>query len=123
MHPITNEPNAIYYFGNSYLIWSLIFAFLSGCNRQEPQVASSPTTAKLDSRPALQDILEKSVRELGGPLGGQKVDCSELKVELNHVGQRRLPLRTMRYTDWSDRAQAALLPYEINRQNIARLRV
>ena len=64
MHPITNEPNAIYYFGNSSLIWSLIFAFLSGCNRQEPQVASSPTTAKLDSRPALQDILEKSVREL-----------------------------------------------------------
>jgi hypothetical protein len=50
MHPITNEPNGNYCFGNSYLIWSLIFAFLLGCNRQEPQVASSPTTAKLDSR-------------------------------------------------------------------------
>jgi len=50
MHPITNEPNGNYYFGNSYLIWGLIFAFLLGCNRQEPQVASSPTTAKLDSR-------------------------------------------------------------------------
>ncbi|MBM3967151.1 MAG: hypothetical protein FJ308_19120 [Planctomycetes bacterium] len=50
MHPITNEPIANDYFGNSYLIWSLIFAFLLGCNRQEPQVASSPTTAKLDSR-------------------------------------------------------------------------
>lgn len=34
-------------------------------------------------RPALQNILEKSVRELGGPLGGQKVDRSELKVESN----------------------------------------
>ena len=50
MNPITNEPNGNYYFGNAYLIWSLIFVFLLGCNRQEPQVASSPTTAKLDSR-------------------------------------------------------------------------
>jgi hypothetical protein len=35
----------------------------------------------------LQDILEKFIQELGGPLGGQKVDCSELKVELNHWGR------------------------------------
>jgi len=37
--------------------------------------------------PALLDILEKNVRELGRPLGGLKVDCSELKVESNHRGE------------------------------------
>jgi hypothetical protein len=37
--------------------------------------------------PALQNILEKSVRELGEPLGGWRVDRSALKVESNHWGR------------------------------------
>ncbi len=40
--------------------------------------------SKIFGPPALRDILEKCVRELGRPLGGQRVDCSELKVESNH---------------------------------------
>ncbi len=41
--------------------------------------------------PALQDILERSGRELGRPLGGRKVDCRKLKVgfsETRHVNLR-----------------------------------
>ena len=42
-----------------------------------PACRTSATVVGTQGRfaPALQDILEKNVREHGGPLGGQKVDC------------------------------------------------
>jgi len=50
MNPTTNNSKMNLYRDKSFLICGLLFALLVGCNRQEPQVASNPTTASLDGR-------------------------------------------------------------------------
>jgi hypothetical protein len=53
MNPTTNNSKMNLYRDKSFLICGLLFALLVGCNRQEPQVASNPTTASLDGRGAI----------------------------------------------------------------------